>query len=215
MILSRKEFESRYDADRLKIAFIGMSNIGKSYTASRLQSVYDFKSIEIDDLIIEALGETSMAGFAAWQGQPYEDGYAAREARSIALETQAVSQALLSATRNTLIDTPGSVIYTDTSVLKALKNECLIVYIRAQEADIERLKRDYFANPKPLIWKDYYKPDPKLTDFENILACFPDLLTARSKAYAALADITLDADFIIDPDTTPKDLFSALLPPIQ
>lgn len=210
MILTAKEFASRYEDNRLKIAFIGMSNIGKSYTASRLQSAYKFDVIEIDSLIIKELGKTSMADFAAWQGQPYEQGYAKREARSIELETKAVIEALNTASHNTLIDTPGSIIYTNSKALKKLKNECLIVYIRAQNSDIERLKRDYFENPKPLIWKDHFKANKSQSDFENIMNNFPNLLRSRAEAYAELADITLEADFIIDPETTPQNLFEAI-----
>lgn len=212
MILTAKEFASLYENDGLKIAFIGMSNIGKSYTAHRLQSAYKFDVIEIDNLIIKALGKTSMAEFAAWQGQPYEKGYAKREARSIELETKAVIEALNMANSNTLIDTPGSIIYTDSKALKKLKNECLIVYIRARNSDIERLKTDYFENPKPLIWKDHFKPNKSQNDFENIMHSFPNLLRSRAEAYAELADITLEADFIIDPKTTPQNLFEAIRP---
>lgn len=212
MILTSKEFVSRYKNNSLKIAFIGMSNIGKSYTAKRLQSAYTFDVIEIDDLIIKELGKTSMAEFAAWQGQPYEPGYAKRETRSVELETNAVAKALSMTQKNTLIDTPGSVIYTNPKVLGKLKRECLIVYIRAQVTDIDRLKNDYFENPKPLIWRGHYKPKTSLNDFENVMNCFPNLLQSRSEAYADLADVTLDADFIIDPNTSPQDLFEAIKP---
>ena len=43
MKLSRKTFEQKYENGDLRIAFVGMSNIGKSYTAMRLATAFDFK----------------------------------------------------------------------------------------------------------------------------------------------------------------------------
>ena len=71
MKLTRAEFAKRYAKGTLKIAFIGMSNIGKSYTALRLASRYDFNLIEVDKIIWENLGHESMDAFAKWQGHPY------------------------------------------------------------------------------------------------------------------------------------------------
>ena len=85
MQLSRAEFDAHYAAGTLKIAFVGMSNIGKSYTAMRLATQYDFSLIEVDKIIWENLGHDSMDAFAQWQGQPYTEGYAEREAHSICL----------------------------------------------------------------------------------------------------------------------------------
>lgn len=217
MQLNRQEFDARYANGTLHIAFIGMSNIGKSYTASRLKAAYDFDLIEVDSLIWEKLGHNSMDELAKWQGQPYEPGYAEREARSLALETQATLDAVHQATRanpaaNTLIDTAGSVIYTDPLALKALRAQCFIVHINANAEDIERLKSDYFTNPKPLVWAGHFKAQDGLSDQENILASYPDLLAARAKRYTELADATLESRFILDPGITAERIFDALRP---
>jgi len=50
--MTRAEFEGRYADGALKMAFIGMSNIGKSYTALRLATHYDYKLIEVDKITI-------------------------------------------------------------------------------------------------------------------------------------------------------------------
>ena len=157
MKLSRKEFEARYEQGRLKLAFIGMSNIGKSYTAMRLATAYDFNLIEVDKIIWENLGHDSMDAFAQWQGHPYTEGYGERETQSIALETLATKKALQTHKRNPIIDTTGSVIYTDEAVLKTLKDNYYVVYIEAMEDHIERLKAQYFKQPKPLVWAGHYK----------------------------------------------------------
>jgi len=125
MNLTRAEFDARYKAGTLRVALIGMSNIGKSYSGMRLATHYDFTLIEVDKLIWEELGQGSMDDFAKWQGQPYSKGYDTREKRSIALETAATEKAIRVEARNALLDTTGSVIYTSDEVLKTLR-ECAI-----------------------------------------------------------------------------------------
>ena len=214
MQLTRAQFDQRYRSGDLNIAFIGMSNIGKSYTASRLSKSHDFKLTEVDKLIWEELGEQSMADFARWQGQPYSEGYAEREAKSIALETHATRKALATADGNQLLDTTGSVIYIDDDVLRALKDQWLIVHIKAEARDIDRLKTDYFDLPKPLIWRDKFVRDTSLSEQDNIRACYDGLLQSRKTAYAALADVTLTSSFILDADKSMDVIFDAIRAPL-
>ena len=155
MELSLADFERLYAENKLRIAFVGMSNIGKSYTGSRLSKAYNFDLIQVDQLIWETLGQSSMAEFAAWQGQPYSDGYAEREAKSIALETEATTKALNTPLRNAILDTTGSVIYTSKTAQDALSRDWFIVHISASTADVERLKAQYYQTPKPLIWNGH------------------------------------------------------------
>lgn len=214
MQLSRAEFKKRYAENRLRIAFIGMSNIGKSYTGSRLAQAYHFDLIQIDQLIWESLGQGSMADFAAWQGQPYSEGYAKREAKSIALESDATAKALSSPMKNAILDTTGSVIYTSKEVQKNLINNWYIVHISASEDDIEKLKENYFKHPKPLIWNGHYGRAPKQTANEAILSSYPKLLASRALAYADLADITIGSDIVLNPENTVEDIFEALKPAV-
>jgi shikimate kinase len=212
MELSRAEFDARYAAGTLKVAFIGMSNIGKSYTAMRLATKYDFSLIEVDKIIWENLGHDSMDAFAQWQGHPYTDGYAEREKHSIALETDATRKALKTTKRNPMIDTTGSVIYTDDDVLKLLRQNYYVIYIEAMEDHLERLKVQYFKQPKPLIWAGHYKKLEGKTETESILEAYPELLTSRGKAYAQQADIALPSKMILNPDVSIEDIFEALKP---
>lgn len=212
MKLSRAEFDARYAAGTLKVAFIGMSNIGKSYTAMRLATKYDFSLIEVDKIIWKNLGHDSMDAFAQWQGHPYTDGYAEREKHSIALETEATRKALKTTKHNPMIDTTGSVIYTDDHVLKLLSQNYYVVYIEAMREHLERLKVQYFKQPKPLIWAGHYKKLEGKTETESILEAYPELLTSREKAYAQQADITLPSTMILNPDVSIEDIFEALKP---
>lgn len=210
MKLTREDFDARYRSGRLHIAFIGMSNIGKSYTAERLSESHNFELIEVDRIIWESLGEGSMADFARWQGQPYSDGYAEREARSIRIENDATKTALTRLGGNALLDTTGSVIYAHDDVLADLSARCLVVHIRADATDIARLQDDYFDTPKPLIWFGHFKADPDKSDRQNIRDCYPALLASRQTRYRALADISLPSQFILDPNTSMDDVMDAM-----
>ena len=213
MKLSSKQYLKKFDDNELKLAFIGMSNIGKSFTAKRLAKAFKFKLTEVDKLIWQRLGHDNMEEFAEWQGHPYEDGYAEREQLSIEMETHATDAALMKAKGNTILDTTGSVIYIDPALRRKIKENCYVVHIKAETADLERLKWDYFDNPKPLVWGRNFREKPGLSDRENILECYPKLLMSRAKEYAPMADVTVTSRFVLDPDLTDEELFKALKPP--
>jgi len=212
MQLSRLEFDRRYQSGTLAIALVGMSNIGKSYTGMRLATDYDFALIEVDKLIWEKLGHDDMAEFAEWQGQPYSDGYAEREAYSISLEKEATLAALNTQAKNPLIDTTGSVIYTGNDVLSRLRNNYFIVHIQADKADLERLKILYFNHPKPLIWAGHFARLDGMSDEDSIMDCYPRLLAAREKTYGEIADISIPSSYVMDPAVNISEIFETLKP---
>lgn len=212
MQLTRGEFEARYAAGNLRIALVGMSNIGKSYTGMRLATEFDFKLIEVDKIIWQRLGQGSMADFAAWQGQPYSEGYEAREAKSIQLETDATREAIGYRGGNAILDTTGSVIYASNEVLDNLVSDWFIVHISASEEAVDRLKVQYFKHPKPLIWRGHYQQAKGESQDEAILSSYPNLLAARAKAYAALANQTIGSDVILDPNMSIANIFERLKP---
>ncbi|GHA83976.1 hypothetical protein GCM10009069_04160 [Algimonas arctica] len=210
MKLDRAEFDRRYAAGNLKLALIGMSNIGKSYSGMRLATQFDFSLIEVDRLIWDALGETDMDAFAAWQGQPYSAGYAERERQSMAMESDATQKSLTTTARNPLLDTTGSVIYTDAAVLDQIRKDWFTVYIEAAPEHLDRLKSQYFAQPKPLAWQEHYQKRDGLSETESLLASYPDLLAARADDYRALADLTISSVDILTDDA---DALFALIKP--
>ncbi len=213
MKLSSKQFLTQLDAGDLKLAFVGMSNIGKTYLASRFAKTYKFKVVEVDKMIWKSLGFDTMEDFADWQGQPYEEGYKEREAELISLETKATEKAVNSAKGKTLLDTTGSVVYVDPAVRRQLKQAFYVVHIKAETSDVERLKWDYFDNPKPLIWSRHYRPKAGLTDRENIFECYPKLLMSRAKDYAAMADATITSSDVLNDTLTDEELLMMLKPP--
>ena len=195
MNLSPPEVQSRYRRGDLRIALLGMSNIGKSYFAARLVRDFSFQSVEVDQLIQSKLGQGSMDDHANWLGQPYSEGYTVRETKAMQLEGDATKEAMdfCQTAGNAVLDAPGSVIYVNDDILKQLKLSFWLIYIEANEDDIERLRKLYVTSPKPLIWKDSFNPSLGKSNKEAVLASYPNLLSQRSKTYESLADITLPA----------------------
>lgn len=212
MKLSAKNFLKNHNDKTLQLAFVGMSNIGKTVTARRFAEKFGYELFEVDKMIWERLGHDTMEEFADWQGHPYEEGYAEREALSIEMEGHATERAIEKAKGATVLDTTGSVIYVSPTIRRKIKEQFYVVHIKAEMSDLERLKWDYFDNPKPLIWGNQYRPKPNLTDRENIFECYPKLLMSRSKEYAAMADVTVTSKFVLDPDNDEDAILAALKP---
>lgn len=212
MKLTRDDFLERYEKGNLNIALVGMSNIGKSYTAKRLAENYNFNLIEIDKLIQLDMGHKSLVDFAEWQGQPFSKGYAEREGRSIQLETLATKKAILSKKNNTLIDTTGSVIYIDNTVLKKLTENFFIVYIQVHNDHLKNLTSQYLSNPKPLIWKNFYRKIPGKTHIESLMLCYPELLNARKKEYEKISDKIISSAKVLNRITSIDDIYKLLQP---
>lgn len=213
MKLSSRQFLTQLDAGKLRLAFVGMSNIGKTRTAQKLAEAYKLDVVEVDKIIWGRLGFDDMDDFADWQGQPYEEGYQEREKELIALEAEATKKAINDSDSGQILDTTGSVIYIDPAIRRELKESFYVVHIKAEPNDMERLKWDYFDNPKPLIWGRQFKPKPNLTDRENVFECYPKLLMSRAKDYTAMADATITSSFVLDEANSAEDILMALKPP--
>lgn len=134
-----------------------MSNIGKSFTATHLAASFDFNAIEVDRLIWEQLGHDDMDALAEWQGQPYSQGYEEREERLIGLEVSATRRVMETESRNSLLDSTGSVIDVGEDLLGMLMSRCYVVHIAASGVDLERLKASYFERSKPLVWAGHFE----------------------------------------------------------
>jgi len=205
VLLSAAEFDSRKAQGQLRIALIGMSNIGKSYTAKRITKADGFESYDVDAQIQAKLGKTSMGAMADWMGHPFTDGYGERSVEYLRLEAE-ISLAASQGKDNLILDTTGSVIHIPNEDIISINSNYLIVYIKASEADLETLVDRYFKYPKPTIWGDcYHKVDGK-SDLDSLLACYPNLLTLRARLYTKFADITIEAADLANPNMADEDV---------
>lgn len=172
-----------------------MSNIGKSHWARRLKHDHGFEHFEVDDRIQENLSLNSIARSASWMGHPYDTGYADKAEKYLTLESE-MTQLAEEIAGNVVIDTTGSVIYLDDELQKALKDKCLVVYLRAQKDDLERLETRFTTSPKPLIWGDHYHEIEGVDNHSAMMSLYPSLLKKRDRMYAAISDIVVKATYI-------------------
>ncbi len=205
MRLSREIFGAKYQTQDLRLAFIGMSNIGKSYTAARLARTDEFNCVEVDSHIQNRLSQTSIRSAAQWMGHPFEAGYSQKSRQYLDIEAE-LTQELCQRAGNIIIDTTGSVVHLPDNVIKSLKNNALCIYIKANNADISALIQRYMQHPKPTIWGESFKPVSGMSDLESMMACYPQLLAKRAALYENLADITLAAADLTQPGLKDEDI---------
>ena len=204
-------FDMEWEAWATALTFVGMSNIGKSWLASRIaENIADAKMIEVDHYIREELDQKSMSGFADWLGQPNSPGYAEREARSLAIEERATLRALDELPPCGILDTTGSVIYCPESCAR-LVGETDVVYLRASEKQRKTLEKLYFSNPKPLNWAGHFNQRNGESFEDAVIRCYPELLDSRDQAYMDLADHVVCAEAIYA-TSDPHDLFNLVKP---
>ena len=191
MLIRQTDFDKRRNSSTLRLALVGMSNIGKSYAAHRISQHKEFKKIEIDTLIQKQLGLPGMTDIASWMGFPWQEGYE-ENARSY-LDAEEHLTLADYGVGNLVLDTTGSVIHLPKKSVISIKNKYLCVYLKANSKDRHRLKRTYFKHPKPTIWGVHYHKQTGQTEKASLMACYPELLSARERLYEDLADITLSA----------------------
>ncbi|PHR93290.1 MAG: hypothetical protein COA69_04940 [Robiginitomaculum sp.] len=207
MILTQDDFDTRYRENRLRIALVGMSNIGKSHWTYQITSDHNFKSYEVDAAIQAELSLHSVSQSAKWMGHPYEDGYAEKSALYLQHEAKG-TLAANALDGNIVLDTTGSIIHLDKNIKNGLQNSYLTVYLKASTEAVRTLVERFNLSPKPLIWSTHYHKHSGQSDYDSMFTCYPNLLEAREKLYEQLADITLDVEALKDAHTT--DFLTAL-----
>ena len=160
MLLSRQEFDQRRADNNLRIALIGMSNIGKSHWTREIASRHGFNAFEVDMAIQKQLSLGSISDAANWMGQPYEEGYSKKAKQYLGIEGE---QTLLAGTTsgNLILDTTGSIIHLSGTVQRQIKSAYLIVYLEANNENIQTLISRFSSSPKPLIWGKHYRQNEK------------------------------------------------------
>jgi hypothetical protein len=196
----------------LRLALIGMSGTGKTFWSKRLAQT-GHPAFCCDDRIEQRLrirlggGFTGTAGVASWMGWPDSPSYAQREADYLAEEIATLDEVLTDLSRNPsrelILDTTGSVIYTGNNLLLRLRRQMIIVYLAASAAEQQLLIERYLIDPKPVLWRGAFQPKKCETPRETVARCYPTLIAARRQSYEALAhcsvpvgelrDTTLDA----------------------
>lgn len=187
----------------MKIAIIGMSGSGKTYWSKKLESK-GFKRFGCDDLIEEKLGKelkslgySGIRNVAKWMGQPFDKQYPKTSKKYLQFEGKVIEKILSSLQtsskdENIVIDTTGSVIYLEESLLNKLIGLTKIIYLETPAYVKQKMYKLYLKNPKPVIWGESFIKEQNETDFEALAKCYSNLLTYRTREYKKIANITLN-----------------------
>ncbi|PXF43567.1 hypothetical protein BWQ96_06679 [Gracilariopsis chorda] len=195
-------FNDKIQSNCLPLCLVGMSNCGKSHWSTQLMLHRNFHRICVDDLIEQAikpelskLSYSGIDGMAKWMGFPSDEQFNARQNRYLMHEGRITSSAIPKANANTVLDTTGSVIYLNDSTLERLKNDYLVIHLKATDDMLEGLTQNFFETPKPVVWGDTFHREEHETPMDAIRRCYPILLRDRRERYAELAHITIPATF--------------------
>lgn len=185
------------------LCLVGMSGVGKSHWAKRLAAELGYVRHDCDGDIAARLaslvdvepGEEPVHALGRWMGMPWSAGYAEREARYLALESEVTQRALAASERGDaphVIDTTGSVVYLDGALTRRLAEHARVVYLRTPESRQDAMLRRYLEEPKPVVWGGAYRPREDERPEDALRRCYPELLRERDRRYAALAHVVLD-----------------------
>jgi shikimate kinase len=193
----------------LRLALIGMSGTGKTFWSKRLAQA-GRASICCDDRIeqrlrsrLEISGCTGINGLASWMGWPDSATYAEREAEYLVEEIAVLDEVLTELerdrSRELILDTTGSVIYTGNNLLLRLRRQMTIVYLAAAADEQQLLIERYLNDPKPVLWRGAFQPKKGETARETVERCYPTLIAARRQSYEALAHCSVPVAELREP----------------
>lgn len=196
----------------MQFSLIGMSGAGKSFWSKKIESK-GYLRYSCDDLIAERLGlklekrVKSTKNLAKWMGEPFSKGYPKAEELYLEQEGAVINMICdelennIPKTLPVVVDTTGSLIYLDKTLLKRLANLTRIVYLNLPtEKNIELFKA-YLQDPKPIIWEGKYLPREGESSEETLGRCFGELLNYRNGLYGSISDCVLDYSFHHSPKT--------------
>lgn len=185
-----------------RIALVGMSGSGKTFWSRKLAAA-GWKALSCDDLIEKRLaprlaagGYVGIHGVAAWMGWPDSPTYAQREEEYLAEEIAVVDEYLTHLDKDAgdaamVLDTTGSVIYTQEELLGRLRRQMTVVHLASTEREQELLVERYLNDPKPVLWRGTFHVKDHESPRETVARCYPMLIAARRKSYEALAHCSI------------------------
>jgi len=197
--LTQTEYESHIAGSTFRLAFIGMSNVGKSYRSKVLQNECGFMGYHVDEEIQKALGFDTIDAISHWLGYPNTPDYPAHEAQYLAQEARCTKVDFLDTKgKNLVFDTTGSVMYLDQEILEWLKENSLLVHLDTGESALGAMVEKFFEEPKPLVWNGFFEQQQGEGEHEALSRCYPKLLHDRLARYRGLAHVNIPGEQLHD-----------------
>ena len=197
--LKPHELDAHVQNGTFRLAFVGMSNAGKSYRSRVLQNELDFFWYEVDAHIQGALNLENMDDISSWLGYPTLDTYKERAQIYLDAEEKCTHlKDLDTQGKNLVFDTTGSVIYLSDVAKQWLREECLVVNIDVGKDAVEERTRRYFEEPKPVVWGDTFTRNEGESDDDALHRCYPQMLYYRLEAYEKLGHLTIPLEELYD-----------------
>lgn len=195
---TKSEFDAHLEAGTLRLANEGMSNVGKGHSATLLRKEMGFVHYEVDAVIGNDLGLSTMDELTQWlyptpETPPDDLEVQANTAKYLELEDRLTKAVPLDTGQNLVLDTTGSLAHLKTMTDWLPKN-FLVVYLRVLESQFDLMFDRFIAEPKPVIWGHLYDPADNETTEATYKRCYPKLLKYRDERYAQLAHVTLHRD---------------------
>lgn len=191
-MLNKSEMDVHVQNGTFRLAFVGMSNAGKSYLSRQLQEQAGFMWYEVDQEIANQLGLGDVSEVAEWMGQPGDAQYEEHEKIYSQKEEKCTHLHHLDTNgKNLVFDTTGSVIYLSQDALDWLHEDCFIVHIDVGEDSIPDMLEQYLQEPKPVSWDGLLQPESGESEAETLRRCYPLLVKDRLSKYRAFAHISI------------------------
>ena len=192
--MSPADFDDAMQRGEMRLAFIGMSNAGKTTAARALERACGFRHREVDAAIERELELADMGAMAAWLGYPEGENFEERQRQYLASEEKYTTVDPDSG--NVVLDTTGSFVHLSDAAKEKIRNQYLVVHFDVGEEETKNLIERFFAVPKPVVWGDFFEPLKGESIEETLSRCYPSLLQERLKIFRTLSHINLPAQDI-------------------
>ena len=192
------------------LTFMGMSGAGKSFWAAKF-AARGFTVVDCDALIATSLqtliGQigTSLDAVGQWMGLPYQPGFRRREALYLACETDMLRAVVAraptwaAAQTDCVIDTGGSIIYADLTLVQHLRQCSTVIYFRIPATLHQQMLNAYLAHPRPVIWNGLFEQATNEGRADAFRRSYAQLLRQREQLYEQYSDVTLEYHYYRQP----------------
>jgi len=199
MKLTRAQFDDKFKNNQLHLAFVGMSNIGKSFWTAQLTSNMNFSFWDVDNEMWKIQGFATWEEAAKWMGYPFAPQYPRTQQEYLDMEKK-LTICQIPDNKNFVLDTTGSVIYHDAEVLNFLKEKFLIIDFDASQSMLKMMAEEFFIKPKTIVWGDNFNQQEDEENIDSLRRCYPELLKYRIGKYRELADVIIPGEVTRSPD---------------